>query len=293
MRGRVDVRGGRALTRGSVDALQRALRAELADLDARDLRRDLRAPRGVDFASNDYLGLASSTAFRDALRARLNAALDGERGTWAAPASRLLRGNTVAHRALEQRFAQLKNAEDALLFPSGYQANVGLLTALVRPHDRVLSDAQNHASLIDGLRLARCRNKVIVPHLDLDAWAEALARPHPEAAQDGRTFVLVESLYSMDGDRAPLAEIAALATRHDAHLLIDDAHATGLYGPRGAGLAAQPAIARSAAAVVSTCGKSLGLSGAFVTGSRTLVAYLVSRCRSFIFSTAPPPLHVA
>jgi 8-amino-7-oxononanoate synthase len=256
----------------------------LADLAGEGLDRALRLPAGVDFSSNDYLGLARDPGLRAALLARLAALPAGE--PLGAPASRLLRGHTALHAALERRLAAWKGTEAALLFASGYQANVGLLTALLGPADRGLSDAGNHASLIDGLRLAGCR-RVVYPHLDLPAVERELARPHP----GGRTWLVTESLFSMDGDAAPLDRYAELAARHGAELIVDDAHATGLFGEaRGSGLCEQLGVERRAAAIVSTLGKALGLAGAFVAGPRVLVDYLVNRCRAFVFSTAPPPL---
>jgi 8-amino-7-oxononanoate synthase len=264
------------------------LAAELAGrlkaLAGEGLGRSLRLPSGIDFCSNDYLGLARDPALRAVLLARL-AALP-EDAALGAPASRLLRGHTQLHAALERRLAAFKGTEAALLFASGYQANVGLLSALLEPRDRALSDALNHASLIDGLRLAGCR-RVIFPHLDLAAVEAELGRPHP----GGRTFLVTESLFSMDGDVAPLGRYAELAARHDAELIVDDAHATGLFGEaRGSGLCEVFGVERQVAAVVSTLGKAVGLAGAFVAGPQVLVEYLVNRCRAFVFTTAPPPL---
>lgn len=260
------------------------LAGRLAELTGQGLARSLRVAAGLDFSSNDYLGLARDPALRAALAARLAALPPGE--PLGAPASRLLRGHTRLHADLERRLATWKGTEAALLFGSGYQANVGLLSALLGPRDRAISDALNHASLIDGLRLAGCR-RVIVPHLDLAAVERELARPHPE----GRTFLVTESLFSMEGDVAPLDHYADLAARHGAELIVDDAHATGLYGEaRGSGLCEAFAVERRVAAVVSTLGKAVGLSGAFVAGPRVLVDYLVNRCRAFVFTTAPPPL---
>jgi 8-amino-7-oxononanoate synthase len=203
-----------------------------------------------------------------------------------APASRLLRGHTRLHAALESRLSAFKGTEAALLFPSGYQANVGVLTALVGPGDRALSDQGNHASLIDGLRLAGCR-RVVFPHRDLDAVAAELARPHLA----GRSWLITESLFSMDGDVAPLDRYAELAERHGAELIVDDAHATGLYGAaRGSGLCEALGVERRVTAIVFTLGKAVGLAGGCVAGSRLLIDYLTSRCRAFMFSTAPPPL---
>ena len=260
------------------------LAGRLAELTGQGLARSLRVAAGLDLSSNDYLGLARDPGLRAALLARLAALPPGE--PLGAPASRLLRGHTRLHADLERRLAAWKGTEAALLFASGYQANVGLLSALLGPRDRAVSDALNHASLIDGLRLAGCR-RVIVPHLDLVAVERELARPHPE----GRTFLVTESLFSMEGDIAPLDRYAELAARHGAELIVDDAHATGLYGEaRGSGLCEAFAVERRVAAVVSTLGKAVGLSGAFVAGPRVLVDYLVNRCRAFVFTTAPPPL---
>ena len=263
----------------------------LDDLAARGLLRALRpgfgSPAGIDFASNDYLGLAADPAFRRDLLARL-AALPPD-APLTAPAARLLRGETAAHARLERRLAAWKGAESALLFPSGYQANVGLLSAILGPGDRAVSDAANHASLIDGLRLSGCE-RAIVPHLDLAAIERELTK-NRSSDQPGRTFVVTESLFSMDGDVAPLDRYADLAERHGALLVVDDAHATGLFGDeRGSGLAERYGIERRALAIVSTLGKAVGVSGAFVAGPRRLVDYLVQRCRTFLFTTAPPPL---
>ncbi len=264
--------------------LAEELAGRLAAAAAAGLGRSLRAGSGIDFCSNDYLGLSRDPELRAALLARLAALPPG--APLGAPASRLLRGHTECHAALERRLAIFKGTEAALLFPSGYQANVGLLTALLGPRDRALSDALNHASLIDGLRLSGCR-RVIFPHLDLAAVGRELARPHPE----GRTFLVTESLFSMDGDAAPLDRYAELAERQGAELIVDDAHATGLYGAaRGSGLCEEFGIERRAAAIVSTLGKAVGLAGAFVAGSAALVEYLAAHSRAFVFTTAPPPL---
>ena len=172
------------------------------------------------------------------------------------------------------------------MFPSGYQANLGLLSALMGPRDRVVSDRLNHASIIDGIRLSGAR-KIIHRHRDLEAVRAALATPHPR----GRTFLVTESLFSMDGDIAPLDEYADLAEEWGADLIVDDSHATGLFGAgRGSGLTEHFGIEKRAAAIVSGCGKGLGVAGAFVAGPRTVIEYLVNVCRSFIFTTSTPPL---
>ena len=260
------------------------LKSELEQLRSESLFRSLADPRGIDFSTNDYLGLSQDSAFRTAVLEKLREAKGSH--CLSSPASRLLRGNTPRHRELEERLADFKGTEGALLFPSGYQANIGLLTTLVSPEDRVLSDAQNHASIIDALRLCRCR-KIVFPHLDVEAVEDALAQSYP----DGRTFLVTESLFSMDGDVAPLKTYAQLAKKHSAYLMVDDAHATGVFGEtRGSGLTEAFGIERGAVAIVSTFGKALGLFGAFVAGPRVMIEYLVNRSRPFIFTTAVPPL---
>jgi 8-amino-7-oxononanoate synthase len=257
------------------------LRGELAALRTDHLERRLALPQGLDFTSNDYLGLANHPEMRRRVLRRLEEGSD----SITAPSSRLLRGHTQHHQDLEAKLASFKGTEAALLFPSGYQANLGLLTALVGRRDRVLSDEFNHASLIDGLRLTRC-HKEIFPHCDAAAVEQALAQPFP----GGRTFLLTESLFSMEGSLAPLDRYAELADHHGAELIVDDAHATGLYGERGAGLVEECGVTDRVLAVMSTAGKALGVAGAFVTGSQTLIDYLVNRSRPFVFTTAPPPL---
>jgi 8-amino-7-oxononanoate synthase len=259
-----------------MSALLGELAERLETLDDAGLRRSLTLPAGRDFASNDYLGLAADPGFADACAARLRS-LDA-----AAPAARLLRGTSAAHLALERRFARFKGAEAALLYPSGWQANVGLLAAVIGPADRALSDERNHASLIDGLRLARCA-KVVMPHGDLEAYGEALRRPWP-----GRTFVVTESYFSMDGSVAPLAGLADLAAAHGAELIVDDAHATGVFGARGAGLVEELGIEGRCLAVISTGGKALAASGGLIAGAAVLIDYLVNVSRAFVFTTAVP-----
>ena len=260
--------------------LEKALRQALEKVEEEGLARTLQPGEGIDFTSNDYLGISADAGFRQ----RLSEGLSGR--ALSAPASRLLRGTHPEHLELEKKLAEFKGTEAALIFPTGYQANLGLLTALLSPEDRVLSDELNHASIIDGLRLSGAR-KYIYPHLDTDNLERELARPHP----GGRTFIVTESYFSMDGDLAPLARYAALAAEHSASLLVDDAHATGLFGPgRGSGLVEEAGVERQCAAIVSTFGKALGGFGAFVAGSSTMIQWLVNRSRPFIFTTATPPL---
>jgi 8-amino-7-oxononanoate synthase len=254
---------------------------ELAALEARGLRRRLRLPQGIDLVSNDYLGLADDARLVERMREALPLVGAGPGG------SRLLRGQHACFDAIEQRLARFCGSEAALLFSSGYSANLGLLTTLVGRDDLVLSDALNHASLIDGMRLAGAR-KFVYPHLDLGAIERALTAPRPR-----RTFIITESVFSMDGDLAPLAELTDLADAHGALLIVDEAHATGLYGTRGAGRIDELGLRERVLASVHTGGKALGSGGAWIAGSRTLCDLLVNRARSFIFSTAPLPVLAA
>ena len=245
------------------------------------------SPRGVDFVSNDYLGLSRDPRVVDAARAALEEHGAGGR------AARLLGGGSRTHTALESLAADWLGAEATLYFPSGYQANLGLVGALVGRGDALFSDALNHASLIDAARLSRARIHVH-RHRDLDELDAQLAA----ASNARRRLVLTEGVFSMDGDRPPLAELAALCARRDAYLVVDEAHAAGLLGPEGAGAwaderaAAGEHAARLIARVV-TGGKALGAAGALVAGSRALIDELTDRARAFLFTTAAPPAAAA
>jgi 8-amino-7-oxononanoate synthase len=243
-----------------VHPLLRSVREALARLDAKAERRTIARPEGVDFASNDYLGL------RDDPRVCRAAAAAIEEFGFGAGAARLLRGDHPAHRALEERFAAWQGTEDALLFGSGFLANYGVLQALGAEGWTILSDADNHASIIDGCRAARA-NVVKIRHNDAGAFA---------AAVTPRTIIVTEAVFSMRGDRAPVDAIAARCP--DAALVVDEAHAAGLFPPAGR------AMVR-----VTPCGKALGAAGAVVAGPRDVIELLRSRCRTFLFSTAPPP----
>jgi 8-amino-7-oxononanoate synthase len=258
------------------------VQARLEAIKADGLHRQLSLPEGIDFSSNDYLGLSHHPRLREAV---LQAAREGD---LFAPASRLLRGNTRRHQALEERLAQFKGTELALLFSSGYQANLALLAALIRSDDTVLSDEHNHASIVDGLRSCGCR-VVRYPHLDAAAL-EAALKDRPAR---GRIFIVTESLFSMDGDIAPLALYARLAEAHGAELIVDDAHATGIYGSRRSGLTEHHGVETKATAIVSTLGKALGVFGAFVAGPAVVIEYLINKARPFIFTTALPPILLA
>ena len=232
----------------------------------------------IDFSSNDYLGFASLPELREAMTG------DGP----GAAASRLISGNRAEHRELERTIAEWKGTEAALLFNSGYHANVGIVSALAGPEDVLYSDALNHASLIDGCRLSRATVRVF-PHRDSSALATLLA---VDAGRFRRRLILSDTMFSMDGDEAPLAALAELAQRHDAWLLVDEAHAAGVIGPQGRGLAARENLRPQV--IVGTLGKAFGVFGAYAAGSRTLIDYLIQRARSFVFTTAlPPPVAAA
>jgi len=258
--------------------LEQRIRRRLAEIDAAGLRRALRPPAGVDLSSNDYLGLATHPV----LKQRMAQAVmeDGCGST----ASRLLRGHREHFSSLERRFATFKRTGAALYFSSGYLANLGVLTTFLEEGDVVFSDELNHASLIDGLRLSPAR-RVIFPHCDAEALRKLLAAEE----NTGRKLVVTESLFSMDGDEAPLAEYAALCRETGAALIVDEAHAVGVYGAHGSGLIEEAGIADAVFVSVNTAGKALGVGGAFAAGSSVAMDYLVQRARPFIFSTAPPP----
>ena len=185
---------------------------------------------------------------------------------------------------IEERLASFTGSECALLFGSGYAANIGLLQAIVSPDDLVVSDERNHASLIDGIRLTKATT-VIYPHQELSALEAALRKP-----RKGRAFVITESVFSMDGDLTPLNVICDIADRADAVVIVDEAHATGMYGARGSGRVEELGLRDRVAATIHTAGKALGSGGAWVAGSRALRDVMVNRARSFIFSTAPLPV---
>jgi 8-amino-7-oxononanoate synthase len=266
-----------------VDIQERIL-AELSELKSRAELRQLETAGGVDFSSNDYLGLATHPQLKRALLKGLNSST-----RVASTGSRLLSGQDEAWTLLELEFARWVGAEAALYFTSGYAANTGLLSSLLRPEDVVFSDSANHASIIDGIRLAKCP-RVIFPHLDLEYLEKELQRnPSPAGAR----IIVVESIFSMEGDRAPLADLAWLAERYGAELIVDEAHAIGVRGPNGSGCVAESGVSSRVLATVHTCGKALAAAGAFVCGSENLRQFLINRARPFIFNTAMPPYFAA
>jgi 8-amino-7-oxononanoate synthase len=256
--------------------------ATLQGLARKDRLRTLSPRVGVDFSSNDYLGLAALRRLGDAVAAAI------ARGTpVGATGSRLLRGNTPEHEQLEADAAAFFGADRALFFGSGYIANFALLTALPQKGDLLVLDELAHASMHEGAQAGRAQF-VLALHNDASAVENAITRWRAEGGM-GRVWIAVESLYSMDGDRAPMESLVALADRHEAFIVIDEAHATGVWGPDGRGLAAA-FEGRDNIIALHTCGKALGASGALVTGPGTLCDYLVNRCRPFIYATAPSPL---
>ncbi len=252
----------------------------------RDARRRALSPQvGIDFSSNDYLGLARSPLLAAAARGALDRGVPTGSG-----GSRLLRGNDPEHEALEAYAATLFGCERALFFSSGFAANATLFSSLPQRGDLVVHDELIHASAHEGLRIGRAE-RVAVAHNNPDAFDTAIRRWRAGGGA-GRVWIAVESLYSMDGDRAPLDALMTIAAGHDAVLLIDEAHATGVFGPDGRGLAAH-LEGRANVITLRTCGKALGVEGALVCGPAVVADFLVNRGRGFIFSTAPSPLMAA
>jgi 8-amino-7-oxononanoate synthase len=269
-------------------SLDSILAAKLAELEAADLRRSLRAmesgpaaPR--NFASNDYLGLSRHPALVEASR-RATA----ERGIGTG-ASRLITGTDAAVLALEEALAAWKEKEAALVFSSGFAAALGTIPALVGKGDTVLLDKLAHASLIDAARLSGATVRTF-PHNQLGRLEALLQKGGGEKS---RCLIVTESIFSMDGDAAPLREIVQLKDKYDAWLLVDEAHATGLYGSTGAGLVAELGLSARVEIILATLSKALGGVGGMIAGSRPLIDWLVNRARSFVFSTALPPGAIA
>jgi 8-amino-7-oxononanoate synthase len=269
-----------------------ALDEELHRLQQAGLRRTLRAvtqrrqgtvqidnDRVADFASNDYLGLAA-----DARVARAASAILQAEGTGAG-AARLISGHHPIHEALEHELAAFKQCDRALLFPTGYMANVGTIPALVRAGDVVYSDANNHASIVDGCRLSHA-TKRIFPHNDIEALRQMLEK---DRGHFRRSLIVVEGVFSMDGDVFPLDELVALARVYNAWTYVDDAHGTGVLGRTGRGTAEHFGVSGEIDIMMGTLGKSLGTVGAYVAGSHSLIEYLINSSRAFIFTTGTPP----
>jgi glycine C-acetyltransferase len=271
------------------------LQTELESLRNKGLYRSLRCVEGdqgstllidgrevINFSSNNYLGLANHPALREAAKEAI------DRYGCGSGASRLISGNMTFHEELESKIAALKGTEAALVFNSGFQANTGVIPVLVGEGDLILSDALNHASIIDGCRLSRAK-VAVYGHGDLDELEKRLRNALPK----GRKLIVTESLFSMDGDEAPLTDIVGLAEQYDAMVMVDEAHATGVYEPDGAGIVAKLGLGEHVLVQMGTLGKALGGFGAYVAGSKGLRELLINRCRSFIFTTSLPPAVMA
>ena len=272
-----------------------AIDRELARLDAAFLKRVRRTPENpcgpemvldgkplIAFASNDYLGLANDPA----LKAGAMAAI--EQWGVGAGASQLVSGRLGIFDTLEQRLAEFAQRDAALFFPSGFQANLGVLTALADRHDVIFADRVNHASLIDGALLTRAQH-VRYRHVDMDDLRQKLEST--AVVTDGTRLIVTDSVFSMDGDEAPLKALMGLAESHDAWLIVDDAHGLGVLGPQGrgsiadAGLTAHPRLI-----MIGTLGKAAGVSGAFVAAERNVIEWLIQRARSYIYTTGASPM---
>jgi 8-amino-7-oxononanoate synthase len=261
----------------------RRLEEEIERLKAAHSYRTLKPASGIDFTSNDYLGFARHPAIREAAIT----AIDAE-GIVGASGSRLLRGHHPLHEQLERRAADFFACEATLYFSSGYLANLALFTTLCDRHDAIIYDEAIHASAKEGIHAAPA-DRYRAVHNDLNSFDDNLSRAR--ARTKGALWIAVESVYSMEGDIAPLDALITLAEAHDAKLIVDEAHATGIFGRNGRGVSEGRPASRLIA--VHTCGKALGVAGALICASSVIVDYLINRARPFIYSTAPPPLLAA
>ncbi len=257
-------------------------RSQLAALESRGRLRHLLPRAGADFASNDYLGLAGDPIIAGAVSDAIDRGVPVGSG-----GSRLLRGNAPEHEGLEAKAADFFRTQGALFFANGYVANLALFAALPQRGDLIVADELIHASAHDGIRMSKA-SAVFARHNDLNSFADLITAFRAEGGK-GRIWIAVETLYSMDGDMAPLSDLAKLAAKHDAMLLLDEAHGTGVFGPAGRGLSAGLDGLHNVI-TLHTCGKAMGVEGALVCAPRIHIDYLVNRARPFIFSTAPSPL---
>ena len=259
------------------------LAAEIERLKAADRHRTLALANGRDFTSNDYLGLSRHRELRRAAVAAMEA-----NGIVGAGGSRLLRGHHPLHAELEARAAAFFGYPSALYFSSGFLANFALFSTLCGRRDAVIFDEYVHASIKEGLHAAPAE-RYRARHNDPNAFEDALQRARENGAQE--LWIAVESVYSMDGDLAPLDALYDLARRYEATLIVDEAHATGIFGARGRGLG--ESLPQEGLISVHTGGKALGVAGALICGSETVIDYLINKARPFIYSTAPPPMLAA
>ncbi len=257
-------------------------RSQLAALEQRGRLRHLIPRQGRDFASNDYLGLSSDPMIGQAVGDAVARGVPVGSG-----GSRLLRGNAPEHEGLEAKAADFFKTQAALFLANGFAANLALFATLPQRGDLIVVDELIHASVHDGIRQSKA-TALFARHNDVQSFDDIIAAWRTEGGK-GRVWIGVETLYSMDGDIAPLAELAKLAARHDAMLLLDEAHGTGVFGPGGRGLSAGLDGLHNVV-TLHTCGKALGAEGALICGPRIIIDYLVNRARAFIFSTAPSPL---
>lgn len=265
--------------------LMQPYNAILQRLESKGRLRNLNVARGADFSSNDYLALSGSGYLRNIACEALERGVPVGSG-----GSRLLRGNHPEHEALEAEAAAFFKAPQVLYFASGFDANQAVFATLPQAGDLVLYDALIHASIHAGMQAGKAKIQS-VPHNDIAAF-EAVIRHFRATEKSGNIWLVFESLYSMYGDRAPLAELSALADRYGCFLYIDEAHATGVFGADGRGLAAE-LEGRENVLILHTCGKALGASGALLCAVKPLIDVLTNRARGFIFSTAPAPLQAA
>lgn len=278
-------------------AFEDFLQTELLALDDQNLRRSLRlvdSPQGariridgrqfLNFSSNDYLGLANDPRLKAAAIEAI------EKYGVGAGASRLISGSLSPHHELEKVLAAFKKAEAALVFSTGYATAIGTICALIGKDGIIIVDKLVHASIVDAARLSGAKMRVF-GHNDLDELEDILkwARRRRTSRADCKVLIVTESVFSMDGDFAPLAEITELKEKYGAWLMVDEAHATGLYGSRGAGRVTEAGLANRVEIQMGTLGKAFGAAGGYVCGSRSLIEYFMNRARSFIFSTAPMP----
>ena len=260
----------------------RALLRRLRSIDAVEgTRLELENTSLTNFAGNDYLGLSQHPAVREAAIEAI------DRFGLGAAASRLITGTLAPHKVLEEQLAAFKGTEAAISFSSGYAAAVGTITAIANRQDVVVLDKLAHACLIDGARLSGAQLRIF-PHNDLSRLREILEWAH-EHYPNAKIWIITESLFSMDGDYSPLCGLVELKEEYGANLFLDEAHATGVIGPGGKGLAAHWGLGQRIEVQMGTLSKALGGSGGFIAGSRALIDLLINRARSFIFSTAPPP----
>lgn len=250
----------------------------LDGLKAQGRFRALKLPQGIDFTSNDYLGYGSG---RLSSLQKTELAITGL-------ASRLLRGHHPIWDEVEAALANWHEAESVLVMNSGFSANEGLISTVVEPGDWVASDEFNHACIAEGLRICRPR-KFVFRHNDLQHLEDGLKSESANRPPGREMFIVTESLFSMDGDRAPLSKIVELAEQHGAHVIVDEAHSTGCFGEQGSGIVDQLGLRSRVLASVHTGGKALGVTGAYICCSRLLRDYLINKCRHLIFTTALPP----